>query len=261
MREMVLRQGSGRYEATLADAGGSRGRVLRERILFVSDDEQLRALLCRLLLADGYASVLGLDSVTAHTSSSRLSNCDVAIVDFSGSYADAVRAFHRIKMIGNAVTVVIAARSSGSANADFPTNVDVLLSRPFDPRELVFIIRAMLNGRSRGTPPPGREPLSVGPITLHTLLNTATVAAREIDLTGAETRVLEELLVSANNPVTRDRLMRRALGREWIPLDRCLDTHINRLRRKIGDDRQGRTPIRTLRGIGYLLVAEWEPRT
>ena len=258
MREMVLRLGSVRYDA--ADAGGARGVAPRERILFVSDDEQLRALLCRLLLADGYASVLGLDSVTAHTSCSRLSSCDVAIVDISVSYADAMRAFHRIKMSGNAATVVIAARSGGSANADFPTNVDVLLSKPFDPRELVFIIRAMLNGRAR-VAPQSREPLSAGPITLHTLLNTATVAAREIDLTGAETRVLEELLVNASNPVTRDRLMRRALGREWAPLDRCLDTHINRLRRKIGDDRQGRTPIRTLRGIGYLLVAEWEPRT
>jgi DNA-binding response OmpR family regulator len=259
MREMVLRRGV-THEATPAGVGELQGGAPRERILFISDDEQLRALLCRLLLADGYVSVLGLDSLTALATSNQLTSCDVAIVDLSISYADAVRAFHSIKRTGNAATVVIASKSNGAANADLAAEVDVLLSKPFDPRELVFIIRAMLKGRARGTVQ-SRESVSAGPIRLQTLLNTATVAAREIDLTGVETRVLEELLVNASNAVTRDRLMRRALGREWSPFDRCLDTHINRLRRKIGEDRHGRTPIRTLRGIGYLLIAEWEPRT
>ena len=258
MREMVLRR-SVTDEATPAGVGDL-GGAPRERILFISDDEQLRALLCRLLLADGYVSVLGLDSLTALATSNQLTSCDVAIVDLSISYADAVRAFRSIKRTGNAATVVIASKSNGAANADLAAEVDVLLSKPFDPRELVFIIRAMLKGRARGTPQ-SRESVSAGPIRLQTLLNTATVAAREIDLTGVETRVLEELLVNASNPVTRDRLMRRAVGREWSPFDRCLDTHINRLRRKIGEDRQGRTPIRTLRGIGYLLIGEWEPGT
>ena len=106
----------------------------------------------------------------------------------------------------------------------------------------------------------GRSSLSAGPVTLHALLNTATVAAREVNLTGAETRVLEELMTNAGNPVTRDQLTRRALGRAWSPFDRCLDTHINRLRRKIGEDQSGRTPIRTIRSVGYLMLADWDPR-
>ncbi len=87
----------------------------------------------------------------------------------------------------------------------------------------------------------------------------ANVAAREIELTDVETRILHELLINASTPVTRERLTRRGLLRDWSPVDRCLDAHINRLRRKLGRDRHGRTPIRTVRGVGYLLLEEWEP--
>jgi DNA-binding response OmpR family regulator len=51
------------------------------------------------------------------------------------------------------------------------------------------------------------------------------------------------------------------LLRAWSPGDRSLDTHINRLRRKVGRDARGRTPIRTLTGVGYLLLADWDPVT
>jgi len=103
-------------------------------------------------------------------------------------------------------------------------------------------------------------PLTKGPLTLHPLLNEATVAARQALLTDVETRVLRELMLAENAPVSRDRLTRCALGRGWSPDDRSLDSHIKRLRRKLGLDRDGRTPIRTVRGVGYLLLEQWQPR-
>jgi DNA-binding response OmpR family regulator len=258
MRGTELAQEERSYGASAVEVGTAQRAAVAERILFISDDEQFRALLCGLLAAHGYSNVLGVDSLTALVSSNARANIDIAIVDTSVSYADAVRAFRTLKKGGNTSIVVIVANGYNSASADLATNGDVLLAKPFDPRELVFIVRGMLHTRGATH---GRRSLSAGPITLHTLLNTATVATREIDLTGAETRVLEELLINASNPVTRDRLTRRALGRAWSPFDRCLDTHINRLRRKIGEDLRGRTPIRTIRSIGYLMLADWEPRT
>jgi DNA-binding response OmpR family regulator len=260
MQGIALRRSSLAYDQLPVNIGESHRGAPSQRILFISDDEQLRALLCTLLIADGHASVVGMGSPAALSSSELLTNCDVAIVDISVSPAHAMRAFLRIKKSSNAATVLIGAKIAGWANPSVATSEDVLLYKPFDPRELVLIIRAMRHRRVRSGAH-NRESLSAGPITLHTLLNAATVAGREIELTGAETRVLAELLVSASNPVTRDWLMRRALGREWSPLDRCLDSHINHLRRKIGADRCGRTPIRTLRGVGYLLLAEWDPPT
>jgi DNA-binding response OmpR family regulator len=87
----------------------------------------------------------------------------------------------------------------------------------------------------------------------------ARVGSREIELTDVETRILHELLRNASHPVSRERLTRRALLRDWSPEDRALDTHINRLRHKIGADHRGRTPLRTVRGVGYLLLGEWQP--
>ena len=259
MRGTERGQEDGSYVAPPADVGAAQRATFAERILFISDDEQFRALLCGLLAAHGYSNVLGVDSLTSLVPSNGLENVDIAIVDTSVSYADAVRAVRKLKKGGNTSIVVIVANGFNSASADLATNGDVLLAKPFDPRELVFIVRGMLHTLVRSARQ-GRESLSAGPITLHTLLNMATVAAREVELTGAETRVLQELVINASNPVTRDRLTRRALGRAWSPFDRCLDTHINRLRRKIGADECGRTPIRTVRSIGYLLLADWEPR-
>jgi len=230
-----------------------------ERILFVSDDEQFRAPLCGLLALHGYANVLGMSSLAAFGSSAALTNVDVAIVDTSASCGEALRALRKLKTSDDTSIVVIVANGRTFASRELATNGDVVLAKPFDPRELVFVVRGMLHGRGRSAAR-GRESLSAGPVTLHALLNTATVAAREVGLTGAETRVLEELMINAGKPVTRDQLTRCALGRPWSPFDRSLDTHMNRLRRKIGKDVVGRTPIRTIRSIGYLMLSEWEPR-
>lgn len=245
--------------AALRDVATARPATGAERILFISDDDQFRSLLCGLLAVHGYPNVIGVGSQTPFVSSNALVNVDIAIVDTSVSYADALRVLRRLKRDGDSSIVVIVASGYNSAAGELAANGDVLLAKPFDPRELVFVVRGMLHGRTSGASP-GRASLSAGPVTLHALLNTATVAAREVELTGAETRVLEQLMTNAGNPVSRDHLTRRALGRAWSPFDRCLDTHINRLRRKIGEDQCGRTPIRTIRSIGYLMLADWEPR-
>jgi DNA-binding response OmpR family regulator len=258
MREMVPDENGAASEAASLGAAAPTSVTLAERILCISDDEQLRALLCELLAAHGYRRVVGLDNAAVLAPSQQLATCDLAIVDASSSYAHAVHAFRTVKKSGNASVVVIGARNYPFDDNDLAASGDVLLTKPFDPRELLFVVRGMLHGRARSAPQ-SREWLSVGPITLHTLLNSVTVAEREIELTGCETRVLEELLMNASSPVSRDRLTRHALGREWSPFDRCLDSHINRLRRKIGEDRRGRTPIRSIRGVGYMLVADWEP--
>jgi two-component system OmpR family response regulator len=134
-----------------------------------------------------------------------------------------------------------------------------VLHEPFDARKLLLVMRGLLAGRRETTGRAEQAALTTGPVTLHSLLNTATVEAREVPLTGAETRVLRELMLAPSTPVSRDKLARCGLGRGSLPDDRCLDTHIKRLRRKLGTDRHGRTPIRTVRNIGYLLVAQWQP--
>jgi DNA-binding response OmpR family regulator len=225
------------------------------RILLVSNDEQLRSLLSGLLIAHGYSGVAAVDT-RARAPKWPLTLWDIAVIDTSVSYDDTMRVLKELKRAGVATVAIFATRN---VPRELVAGADVLLGKPFDPRELLLVIRGMLQGSS-GASSTGDPTVSAGPIALSTLLNQATVASREIDLTGVETRLLYELMINVSHPVTRERLMRRALLREGSPDSRGLDTHIKRLRRKIGADQRGRTPIRTVRGVGYLLIEHWEPR-
>lgn len=232
-------------------------RALVGRIVLISDDEQLRSLLCGLLVAHGFGAVVGIDSKSA-LSPRRAGEWAVAIVDTSVNYADALRALKQIKTTSAAIVAIFAKKNGAPAPQELVAGGGVLLGKPFDPRELLLIIRGLLDDGT-STAPATHSKVTAGPITLSTLLNSATVAAREVDLTDVETRILRELLLEAGSPVGRERLTRRGLLRDWSPDDRALDTHINRLRNKLGDDRRGRTPLRTVRGVGYLLLAAWDP--
>src|SRR5712671_6880475 len=132
---------------------------------------------------------------------------------------------------------------------------DDYLSKPFNPRELVARMRAILrraNVRSArgGTP----DEFVVGRILLNTGMHQVRVAESQVALTGAEFRVLELLMRSAGQVISREALTEQALGRKLVPYDRSIDTHISNLRRKL-DLEAGRNPeIKNVRGSGYTLT-------
>jgi len=212
---------------------------------------QLRTLLSQLLTAHRYdvVAVEGCAPLTVEA----VANCDAAIIDAAAARGRWLRNLDR-----TVPTLAIAAARNGAGAESLWTRVDAVLHEPFDARKLLLVIRGLFADRRQAA---GRaeQALTTGPVTLDSLLNTATVEAREVALTGAETRVLRELMLAPSTPVSRDKLTRCGLGRGSSPDDRSLDTHIKRLRRKLGTDRHGRTPIRTVRSIGYLLLEQWQP--
>jgi DNA-binding response OmpR family regulator len=225
------------------------------RIVVVSDDGQLRSLVRGLLNAHGYSSVASADTNGVLAVTRRLAEWDVAIVDTSGFPGGGMGVLQQVKKASRA-TIAIFAENGAETPRELVAGTDVVLGKPFDPRELLLVVRGILDGQVDAAPQDAT--VTVGPITLSPLLNHATVATREIELTGVEARILRELMSNVNRSVTRERLVERAPLRS--PDARGLDTHVSRLRRKIGLDRRGRTPIRTVRGIGYLLVERWEPQ-
>jgi DNA-binding response OmpR family regulator len=132
---------------------------------------------------------------------------------------------------------------------------DDYLPKPFNPRELVARIRAILRrtgprGEADG---PVKEKLEVGSLVLDLARHKAFLGDRDLELTGAEFRILESLMRHAGRVVSREDLTREALGREITPYDRSLDTHISNLRKKLGPDRTGESPVGNVRGAGYTL--------
>ena len=230
--------------------------ISSSRILLVSDNVQIRTLLSRLLAAHRYdvVAVEGCAPLTLEAGG----DWDAAIIDAAAGHG-AGRWLRTLDRTGHVPTLAIAPAKNGDAAEALWSRVDAVVHEPFDARKLLLIIRGLFADRRETAGGAEQAALTTGPVTLHSLLNTATVEAREVALTGAETRVLRELMLAPSTPVSRDKLTRCGLRRDSSPDDRCLDTHIKRLRRKLGTDRHGRTPIRTVRSIGYLLLEQWQP--
>ncbi len=132
---------------------------------------------------------------------------------------------------------------------------DDYLPKPFNPRELVARIRAIL----RRTKPVNAgdavpEVLSVGDVELHPATRSVQHAGQPVDLTSVEFNLLEVLLHEAGRVMTRERLANAVLSRKFMPFDRSIDMHVSKVRRKLGDSEGVGDHIKTIRGVGYMFA-------
>jgi DNA-binding response OmpR family regulator len=130
---------------------------------------------------------------------------------------------------------------------------DDYLPKPCNPRELVARLRAVL--RRTVTTASGEDALRAGDAVLRPAERTAEWRGQPLDLTSTEFNVLEVLMRNAGRVVSKAELSERALGRPLERYDRSLDMHVSSLRRKLGTLAGGRSPIQTVRGVGYQLIA------
>lgn len=111
---------------------------------------------------------------------------------------------------------------------------DDYLPKPFNPRELVARMRAILRRSLMADPQPGRrERLEAGPLALNFTSRTASAHGQVIALTGVEFQILEILMQQQGAVVSREELTRKVLARRLTPYDRSIDTHISNIRRKL----------------------------
>lgn len=131
---------------------------------------------------------------------------------------------------------------------------DDYLPKPFNPRELLARIRAVL----RRSEPPGADPAkrrSVGDVSLEEDGFRVRVGEGTVDLTGVEFRLLQLLLEAPGALQSRERLALEGLGRTLRPFDRSLDMHISRIRKKLGPAADGSERIRSVRSEGYVYAS------
>jgi DNA-binding response OmpR family regulator len=128
---------------------------------------------------------------------------------------------------------------------------DDYLPKPFNPRELVARIKAIL--RRIDERPTGLEKFAAGDILIDTALREAYVGDRSLPLTTIEFDLLEVLVRNPGRALSREYLTGVALGRKLGAFDRTIDVHISNLRRKL-DEHRGIQRIKTIRGSGYLLA-------
>jgi DNA-binding response OmpR family regulator len=131
---------------------------------------------------------------------------------------------------------------------------DDYLPKPFNPRELVARIRAILR-RAKSDEPGSQataKKLSVGDVELDSGTRAVRRAGEVVELTAVEFDLLEKLLRAAGRILTREELSKEVLGRSPSPFDRSIDMHISNLRKKLGHQVDGIERIKTVRGVGYI---------
>lgn len=134
------------------------------------------------------------------------------------------------------------------------TGADDYLAKPCSLRELAARLRAILRRtvQSREQRLQGGPPVTVGEVSIDPGSQQVTLAGAPVNVTSTEFAILQLLMHSAGQPVPKEILTERALGREYLPYDRSVDVHIGNLRRKLEKISGAESPIKTIRGRGYL---------
>ena len=232
-------------------------------ILIIDDDMDLCELLREYLTPEGFEvetvhdGLLGAEG--AVSGKYALVVLDVMLPGINGF--DVLR---RIRAVSRVSVLMLTARGEDVDRiVGLEMGADDYLPKPFNPRELVARIRAVLRRMESGPqlqPPPPSDSgrLVVGDIELVTGTRTVLRNGRKVDLTSVEFAILETLLRLAGQVVSRDDLVQQALGRRLSAYDRSIDVHVSSLRRKLGPLSGETERIKTVRNIGYLYSAEKE---
>lgn len=133
---------------------------------------------------------------------------------------------------------------------------DDYLSKPFNPRELLARMRAILRRSATIAAPQEQSTLKVESLELNPSARTVLQDGKRIELTDVEFALLEALMRAAGKMVCREELSEKVLGRKFHPFDRSLDMHVSRLRRKLTEGGAPEDQVKTIRGTGYQLAVE-----
>ena len=236
-----------------------------KRLLIVDDDQGLVNLLKRFLEAEGFQVDAAYDHPTGLKAAVSGDHA-IVILDVmlpGGSGFELLKALRQ--QSGIPVLLLTARGEAVDRILGLEIGADDYLAKPFDPRELVARIRAILRRAPDGAPAPLRaehdEVLSVGEIEMSIGTRTVTCGGQPVDLTSVEFNVLELLLRHAGNVVTREQIAEVALGRPLNAFDRSVDVHVSRLRKKLGRFPGSDDLIRPIRGIGYFMPASTAERS
>ncbi len=231
-----------------------------EKILLVDDDPGLRRLLERFLSEQGYR-VRTVENVEQMDRLLARELFNLLVLDLMLPGEDGLSACRRLREAGNQMPIIMltAKGDESSRIQGLELGADDYLGKPFNPRELLARIKAVLRRQAPvvpGAPASDDEVVSFGDYRLSLGTRELTRGDQVHMLTTGEFAVLKALVQHAREPLTRDKLMNLARGREWDALERSIDVQISRLRRMIEPDPSKPRYIQTVWGVGYVFVPD-----
>jgi len=223
-------------------------------ILLIDDDVELCSMLTEYLGKNGFRVT------TAHRGDTGYKVAlqrpwSMVLLDVMLPGMDGFDALRRIRAESTVNVLLLTARGEDVDRiVGLEIGADDYLPKPFNPRELLARMRAVLR-RNRISPDSPATVLRVDDLELDSAARRARKGDANLELTDVEFGLLETLMRSPGKVVDREELSRTVLGRQFDPFDRSLDMHVSRLRKKLAKD-GGDDSVRTIRGVGYQLVVD-----
>lgn len=226
---------------------------MKATILVIDDDVKLTRLLEEYLAGFGYR-VLVANHPDEGFWGIRRDDPDVIILDVMLPDMDGFEVCRRIRHEHTTPIIMLTARGEVTDRiVGLELGADDYLSKPFEPRELVARIQAILR---RGGADTRKDITRVGPLHVDFRTHTVKLADQPVLLTTAEFNLLKLFVERRGRVLSRDYIVEHLRGMEWDAFDRSVDVLVSRVRQKLNDDPKNPRFIRTVRGAGYLFIGE-----
>lgn len=222
------------------------------KVLIIDDDVEL----CDLV--SEYLSVEGFETEAVHEGDAGLEKAkngdyDLAILDVMLPKMNGFDVLRNLRAESKLPVLMLTARGDDTERiVGLEIGADDYLPKPFNPRELVARLRAILRRVEDGSDDGLPEKLVIDDVELAATARTVTINGEEVTLTSVEFDLLAALLKEAGKPVRKEDLSESVLDRKLSPYDRSLDMHISNLRKKLGPRADGSERIKTIRSVGYI---------
>jgi two-component system phosphate regulon response regulator OmpR len=232
-----------------------------DKILILDDDARIRDLLRRYLSQEGFEVTLAEDSKALNRILMR-DAVDLIVLDLMMPGEDGLSVCRRLRANHDKTPIIMLTAKGEDVDriVGLEVGADDYLVKPFNPRELLARIHAVLRRRPAtevpGAPSSDKEVVRFGPFTLNLGLRSLEKDGQPIALTTGEFAMLKALVRHPRQPLSREKLAQLARGPEFEPFDRSLDVQISRLRKLIEADIGSPRYIQTVWGVGYVFVPD-----
>ena len=232
-----------------------------DKLVIVDDDARIRDLLRRYLAQEGFEVVVAEDAKALSRIMLR-EHVDLIVLDLMLPGEDGLSVCRRLRAAGDKTPIIMLTAKGEDVDRIVGLEVDAddYLGKPFNPRELLARIHAVLRRRppqeAPGAPSIDNETVHFGPFRFDLGARSLHRNDEEVPLTTGEFAMLKALVRHPRQPLSREKLAQLARGREFEPFDRSLDVQVSRLRKLIEADPANPRHIQTVWGVGYVFIPE-----
>lgn len=225
-------------------------KAQQSRILVVDDEPDILKLLEYNLKRSGFQAILAKDGPEA-IEAARANRPDLVLLDIMLPDMEGTEVLRRLKSMEATASIPVIMLTAKGEEVDkivgFELGAEDYITKPFSPRELILRVKAVLK-RTAERPEPVEAAVSFNELIVDLSRHKVSVSGKPVELSSTEFRLLTELMQAKGRVLTRDNLLDRAWGRDCFVIPRTVDTHVRRLRSKLG---AAGDYIETVRGVGY----------